>query len=74
MIEILERHDPKEFAPKYKFTCSKCHSVAIITEDEIKTSSQYNETYAHFQCPVCSAFYTGYERRNILSRKEFEER
>ncbi len=76
MIEIIERHDPKEFEPKYKFTCSKCHSVAIITEDEIELSSQYNEVYAHFQCPVCStcySYYTRGDRRDILYRAEFEE-
>jgi hypothetical protein len=74
MIEIIERHDPKEFEPKYKFTCSKCHSVAIITEDEIKLGSQYNEVCAYFQCPVCRTNYNGgNSRRDILKRAEFEE-
>lgn len=74
MIEIIERHDPKEFEPKYRFTCSKCHSVAMITEDEIKLGSQYNETFAYFQCPVCRKSYNGCcNRQDILNRAEFEE-
>lgn len=74
MIKIIERHEPKEFEPKYKFTCSKCHSVAIITEDEIKYhSSGYNEDCVKFKCPVCKEDYYSSSVHNILSRTEFKE-
>lgn len=73
MIEIIERHDPKEFEKKYKFTCSKCHTVAIITEDEIKVETQYNETYARFKCPICHKSFHGDSRWSVLRKSEFEE-
>lgn len=71
MIEIIERHEYIE--PKYRFTCSKCGSIADITEDEVKCKGVQWDEYYEFECPVCSKPCTARDKDGVLRRKEFEK-
>lgn len=70
MIEIIESYEYIE--PKYRFSCSKCHSVAEITEDEVKEVGNYWDYYYEFKCPICGKSYTANNSHKVLRRKEFK--
>lgn len=72
MIKIIERHDPKEFEPKYRFTCEKCRSVADITIDEIKQKGVQWDCYYEFECPVCNRSYSSSSSSGVLNRDVFK--
>lgn len=72
MIEIIEIHKPEEFEHKYRFTCSRCHSVADITRDEIKYGGVQWDSYYRFECPVCGKTYTANSSYEVLHMHEFK--
>lgn len=71
MIKIIERHEPDE--PNYRFTCSKCHSIAEITDNEVKCAGVQWDSYYEFKCPVCSKAYWDATQFKVLCMEEFEK-
>lgn len=60
--------------PNYRFTCSKCGSVAEITEDEVKRLGKWDNWYFEFKCPVCDEAYRASVPLNVfLCMKEFKK-